>query len=334
MYLSADPEQVCWAGKHLFMVLCVFLPQLIIYILGMPITALLLLFSNRHHLESSKTKYRWGILYVGLRHRRYYWEFVIAMRKAALFSLSVLGSTGDSLAIQTHLAMLVIFFSLLTHLVGRPYESEWVLLDIFEVSGLVVCWILMWCGIVFYQDGITGSQKEFTTVCLVVLNAVYALVVGIVLIRQKAEEGATWTVILRTRLCCLLSEQTLRRFGSTIPSINPASRYVKEMFLLEKRRSFFALARQDSHSVDGVPQGENRSSWTLNPQAQDRDTSQSDLPEGWFVTRDENTGMLYYYTMEGKTSWNPPEPRARAETSIKRSVSRTIRSVSKSLFAR
>ena len=55
----------------------------IIYVLGMPFLALTMLFMNRHHLETSQVKYRWGVLYVGLRPERYYWDFVIALRKAA-----------------------------------------------------------------------------------------------------------------------------------------------------------------------------------------------------------------------------------------------------------
>ena len=30
------------------------------------------------------------------------------------------------------------------------------------------------------------------------------------------------------------------------------------------------------------------------------------LPDGWYVARDPTSGLLYYYTLEGKSSWEPP----------------------------
>jgi hypothetical protein len=340
MFLSADPEQMCWVGRHLLMVLVACVPQLILYVLGMPIAALVVLFRNRHHLEGARTKYRWGVLYVGLKPERYYWDFVVALRKAAVFSLSVLGSTGENLAIQTHLAMLVLFLSLLGHLVGRPYESEWLLLDVFEVSGLVVCWILMWSGIVFYLDGIDDQQREITTAVLMLINIGYAVVVGIILIRQKAEEGATWTVVMRRRICCMVSDRRLRCLGNLIPRINPATRYVREMSLMHDRKTF-AQERDMIPSFDRVGGGQEEQllsdpvrhistssvEWSHNPQLFDLASAQSSLPDGWYVERDPQSGMMYYFTMEGKTSWQPPQPGSNSSEGGRQSRLRTVSSL-------
>ena len=331
LYLSADPEQICWVGRHLFMVLVLSLPQLLLYVIGIPLGALLVLFKNRSRLENARTKYRWGVLYVGLRRERYYWDFAVSLRKAAIFSLSALGSSGDNLTVQTHLAMLVLFLSLLAHLCGRPYEREWFLLDIFEVSGLVVCWILMWSGVVFYLDGISDGQKVVTTMCLTSMNILYASFVGIILIRQKAEEGATWTIFLRGKLLCCFKSIHLRTIGNCIPKINPATRYVREIELLLSKKEYQQKFGKRDFNFDSpheynINDNEERSTnraissgsidWSHNPQLynsminsqqQEVVAKQNQLPDGWYVDRDPATGLLYYFTGDGETSWEEPK---------------------------
>jgi hypothetical protein len=343
LYLSADPEKPCWTGQHLLMFWAVCLPQFFVYVLGMPLLALVVLYKNRHRLENARTKYRWGVLFVGLRPERYYWDFVVCLRKAAVFSLSVLGSTGDNLAIQTHLAMLVLFLSLLAHLVGRPYEPEWYLLDVFEVSGLVVCWVLMWSGIIFYLDGMSLDHQEFATVCLMCVNVAYAVGVGTILIRQKAQEGATWTVLLRKKVCCKVSDESLKKFGALLPAINPSTRYLKEMEDLRLRKSFHHVGgagggstgtefSAEKPSLSGSESGHRRDlsssvEWSHNPkhlleleqeaanahvEGKSGQLAQLEegLPDGWFVDLDPSSGAPYYFTLEGRTSWTRPRPRA------------------------
>jgi hypothetical protein len=66
-YLQADLEKRCWEGQHLDMVFAVCLPQIIIYVVGMPLATLIILHRNRQRLDNPRTKYRWGIFYIGLK---------------------------------------------------------------------------------------------------------------------------------------------------------------------------------------------------------------------------------------------------------------------------
>ncbi len=309
-YLAADPEERCYQGQHLMMAFALGLPQLLLYVLGMPLLALLALFRNRDRLENARTKYRWGILYVGLRQERYYWDVgIVAMRKAAVFSLTVVGSSDKALAFQTHLAMIVLLISLLAHLVGRPYQPEWWLLDVFEVSGLTVCWLLMWSGICFYLEGVSTTQQELVSVCLVLVNACYAACVGVILVKQKVKEQASWTVMVGRRLCCLVGNESLSECFKRVPAIDPASKYQSSMELLTRA----------SRHMDKVP-----ITWQANPSNQidemghrgfemktsergDKDSiDRSELPNGWYQSLDPVTKKSYYYTLRGNTQWEFP----------------------------
>ena len=187
------------------MVLCVFLPQLIIYVLGMPFLALTMLFLNRHHWRPLRSSIA-GCIVCGLDLNDTI-GFCGCFAKAALFSLSVVGSTGTNLTIQTHLAMLVLFGSI-SPSYWAPMKKNGCCL-MYLVAGLVVCWILMWSGIVYYLDDIVVSRKDLATVCLVMLNVLYALSVGVVLLRQKALEAQDWPVFFRNRICCMVSDEAL-----------------------------------------------------------------------------------------------------------------------------
>ena len=64
-------------------------PMLIVWVIGMPLIALIILFKNRHNLEDWKIKKYMLILYQGLRKETFYWEFVNTLRKFVILSLNV-----------------------------------------------------------------------------------------------------------------------------------------------------------------------------------------------------------------------------------------------------
>ena len=99
------------------------------------------------------------------------------------------------------------------------------MLDLFEVSGLVVCWMLMWSGIVFYLPSSTDLQVEMITVALMMLSVVYMLGMAIVIVRQKAREGAPWTKVVARSICGCMSEKTSQRLFGWIPVVERSAQY-------------------------------------------------------------------------------------------------------------
>jgi hypothetical protein len=261
-YLSADLQQECFRGTHLSMIIALCLPQMLLYVAGLPLVAFTVLYKNRHQLETARTKFRWGILYVGLRRDRYFWEFIVSVRKAAIFSLSVMAQSNYGLAIQTHMAMFVLIMSLVAHLVGQPYIPTWWLLDVFEVSGLVMCWLLMWSGIVFYHPSSTDRQIEVVTLALIVTSGLYTLAVAIVTIRQKAQEGAAWTTLLARSLCACISEKIKLRLFGWIPVIERAAQYSSSAKFKQEQAT---NRREDSMQWQGTR--DQSMKWMRNPGA-------------------------------------------------------------------
>merc|ERR1711871_935578 len=305
-FLAADPEETCFKDNHLVWLVTLGLPQLLLYVLGMPLIALLVLFRNRARLENARTKYRWGILYVGLRTERYFWDVgIVAMRKIAIFCISVVVSSEKALALQTHFAMLTIIASLLAHLGGRPYHNNWRLLDILEVSGLVICWVLMWSGLWYYLKGVTTNQQEVMTVVLILINICYAIFVVLVFLRQKVKEQASWVPTARKLLSHCFSDSTLSHIGSWLPAVDPASRYWNSMELLMRARSEISR-RASINSSSGLES----KFWVNNPgsfcEDVDEDEENTTLPEGWFESIDPDTCEKYYFSLNGESQWEFP----------------------------
>ena len=64
-------------------------PMLVVYVIGAPLFAFVVLFKNRHNLNHPNIIKYILLLYQGLRHERFYWEFINTFRKITLLSLEV-----------------------------------------------------------------------------------------------------------------------------------------------------------------------------------------------------------------------------------------------------
>jgi len=88
-WLQADLEVMCWNSVHLKWFLGVGLPMLVIWVIGMPLIAFLILFCNRKRLNDEHFFDKYRMLYQGLKSERYYWEIVNSFRKISIVSINV-----------------------------------------------------------------------------------------------------------------------------------------------------------------------------------------------------------------------------------------------------
>jgi len=93
-------------------------------------------------IESKSFKMRWGLLYLGYREGRAWWELVIACRKVFIVAIGTFGALFGATDLQAYLALLVVFFSIVAHLVGQPFDvrvKHMRLLHRLEFFALTVC---------------------------------------------------------------------------------------------------------------------------------------------------------------------------------------------------
>lgn len=65
------------------------LPSLIVWGLGIPLFAFMLLFKERKRLDTLLARQKFGFLFRGYKQRFYYWEIVIMYRKIFLIFIQV-----------------------------------------------------------------------------------------------------------------------------------------------------------------------------------------------------------------------------------------------------
>merc|ERR1719183_3304279 len=145
MYLMADLEEPCFVGRHSEYIFFLTIPQLILYVFGLPIAAGSVILRTKAHRRwtSFSFRMRYGLLFMGYRRERYWWELVIVVRKVTIVMIGTFGTLMGRVDLQAYVALLVVFFSIVVHLVGKPFDThqkDTKLLYVLEFLGLSVCW--------------------------------------------------------------------------------------------------------------------------------------------------------------------------------------------------
>ena len=111
LWLAADLQEPCYIGRHLKNWWLICLPQVLMFVLGLPLGAALVLWRNRHNLHSPRTQFRWGILYAGYRDELYWWEITIVIRKLVMVLVGGVFASrlGPDMQIYLSLALVVVF---------------------------------------------------------------------------------------------------------------------------------------------------------------------------------------------------------------------------------
>ena len=182
-YLMADLQEICFQDLHLNYVLLLTIPQIILYILGLPLAATLLVMRNKKNLHQARFYTRYGLLYLGYRDERAWWELIVALRKVAVVSIGTFGTLLGVVDLQAHLALMTIFVSIIVHLIGKPFDVSKPnarLLHNLELAALCICWMTFWGGLLFFlghekEGSVSDDVKILTTVCLVLSNVLFLI---------------------------------------------------------------------------------------------------------------------------------------------------------------
>ena len=138
-------------------------------------------------LLSSSSSFFFFLLFQGYRKERFWWESVVAIRKAAVTLLAVFGTTLK-IEMQTYIAILLLFSFLFIHLTFRPYGMDIEhhrMLHNMESMGLSVCFITMWSGLMFYSYSDSELIQPYVSniliavsIFLVIINVGYITWMG------------------------------------------------------------------------------------------------------------------------------------------------------------
>ena len=186
-----DLNVVCYTPSHLGWALGGALPGILIWGIGIPLSAFLFLYYSRTKLQDLNTKEKFGFLYNGYRERHYYWESVIMFRKVAMIFITVLLSSLGRIVQALAVILLLINFLFFT-IRKKPYQTR--RLNELEISSLLTSSITIYCGVFFLSHRdmneptfthnvdckflltvvrLTEETKWFLVTCILVSNFIF-----------------------------------------------------------------------------------------------------------------------------------------------------------------
>eukprot|EP00347_Sterkiella_histriomuscorum_P005934 403354704 len=103
----SDLEVTCWDVQHYIYSYFVALPSIIVWGLGIPFFALILLLRVRKNLDSIETRQKFGFLYRGYKQDFYFFEIIIMYRKVLIIFIAIFVKSAGVIA-QALVAIVVL----------------------------------------------------------------------------------------------------------------------------------------------------------------------------------------------------------------------------------
>ena len=180
--LSADLS-IDLSSSEYSTILVIALCGFVLYVLGIPLVALVILARGRKHLYEKKLLKTFGFLYLGYRRQVWWWEFLALLRK---ISIGLLAGVVRNTALAHFTVAILLLVSLGAQLVVRPFNNA--ILNGLETGSLVTLSI----SAVTVLFAIASRNTEGTIVggdaptislwCVAVAVYLYAAISAVILI--------------------------------------------------------------------------------------------------------------------------------------------------------
>ena len=159
----------CYSGTHLKWWSLIALPILIVWVISLPVTALVLLFKNIGKENDNKIKQYLLILYQGLKQDRFYWEFVNTLRKLAILSSFLFPNPYKIL-----IAFSILLISGRIQLLLNPYKR--VDNNNAEFFAILTGMFTLLSTLIYQEADKVTTLNSFVTVCAMFLNIIFVLI--------------------------------------------------------------------------------------------------------------------------------------------------------------
>ncbi|CAG9331088.1 unnamed protein product [Blepharisma stoltei] len=168
-WLKEDLDIRCWEERHIFYILAVTIPALIVWGIFFPVICLISIVRQRKMLENVNVRLRYGFLFSGFKPKQYFWEFIILYSKLLLVCCSVF-MTVINIKIQALIAAALL--SLFWHLQfgNKPYIED--NLNNTELVAKTVCVITIYSGL-FYLTGSLGNTAKIILFIFIFITNIY-----------------------------------------------------------------------------------------------------------------------------------------------------------------
>ena len=173
-YLWSDLSIGCVSIEHLFYVLLVSIPALLLFVIGFPAISLCGLKYRLRNTgwNNDTTMFRYAMLLSGYTHERWYWEGVIFFRKTLLIMTAVFFKNYGTQK-QFIFASLVIVMATIIQVRERPFAN--VELNTLENYSLGTLFVSLYFGLFFFWDLLDDIGRDVLGITIIGLNSGFML---------------------------------------------------------------------------------------------------------------------------------------------------------------
>ena len=145
-------------------------PSLIIWIIGIPLIAFIILLIYRDNLmKVGPVKRTFLVLYQGLKKGAFYWEFVNTIRKVVLLFISTVLSTF-SVYYTALVSVLFLFILTSIQIKIQPYEDK--RYNKIEIRAITAGTMTLFCGVMFNQGDSQDKSPLLLPAIIILLIAI------------------------------------------------------------------------------------------------------------------------------------------------------------------
>jgi hypothetical protein len=212
-------QVICYTGYHRLLALCVSLPCLIVYGIGIPGIVWVLMKKESERLDTRAAKEKFGFLYNGYKRKNYYWEIIIMYRKIVCIFISVF-MNRIGVIVQALIIMIVLVIFMQMNSMRRPFVAR-ALNDIEDLS-LMTSVVTIYCGLFFIsskdktssdfnpdKDFYLNATGQLILFCVIVIaNFIFILtwVINYIVIMRMTIKEKFKTIYICLFLCCRMDK--------------------------------------------------------------------------------------------------------------------------------
>jgi hypothetical protein len=193
-WLKENLDIRCFDSEHNSFALAVVLPVLVVWGLLVPLLVLLYLVRTRRELSEINTKLRFGFLYNGFKKSKFYWEFLIILRKILIIFIVVFIG-NQSIPIQALTLALILLNFLVLQYLTNPYAS--VELNQMELRSIFVASVTIFCGLYYLTKDLGEIAKVLFFLVMLLVNLYFLTYFASNLFRAIAVKLAKLHPLLR-----------------------------------------------------------------------------------------------------------------------------------------
>ena len=196
-----DMLELCYSSQHLLFILALGVPMLLLWVLGIPFFAWIVLYRNRDLvtmpaqgasavMRNQKRIFesQMAFLYRGYKPTRYYWFLTEMARKAALVAIAVF--FPGALHTQLMLASLLIFMCIIAQIVAKPFENR--IPEVVELISLFTSFMVFFLANFLFVETVSDAAMVVITVLICALVIAFiAIVVFAFFVLSKQEADLT-----------------------------------------------------------------------------------------------------------------------------------------------